>query len=597
MKPELNRKRNHNEIISKLFIRLLPVQVLIAMVASVNYIVDGTIAGRCIDSTTVGVIGLYSPMLNILDAAGAVLLGGTAVLCGRSMGSGDIEKTSSIFSLNIVLTFVTGAVLTGASLLFPGAIADLLGASNELKPALMAYINGYAIGIIPRLMGQQIASFLQMERQSKRGFAGIIGMVIWNIILDLLFVYAFSWGVWGLALATSIGNWLYLLVLVPYYFTGKAQLHFRLSSIEKSDTWPLIRIGLPGAMLLACLTLRGLTINRILLTYSGVDGLSALGSFNMISGLFIAFALGVGAVVRMLSSVYYGEGDRDSLRELVKIAFGKMVPLSLVITVLLLVFSGAIAALFFPDTDSEVYHLSARLFTIYAFCVPMVVMIAIASNYLQACGHNLFVHIFSIFDGFISMVIPALILAPLYGAIGVWWSNPIGMLLTITLVPIYAVIFNHGFPRCFDDWLFLGSDFGVPDEDRLDLPIHDMEDVVNTARRVQPFCDEHGIDPKTSYLAALCLEEMAGNILTHGFTKDKHSHSINVRVVIDGDEVLLRLKDDCVPFDPRERAAMTSGDDPLKNFGIRLIMKVADEVNYQHMLGLNVLSITLDTQR
>lgn len=590
-------KQNNNEIIKKLFIRLLPVQVLISLSGSVTGIVNGAFAGRCIDAATVGVVGLYYPMSSILDAAGAVLLGGTAVLCGRSMGNGDVKKTSSLFSLNIILTTAVGAVITAACFIMPGTIAGWLGAGNELKAALATYITGYAIGIIPRLLAQQVAAFLQMERQSKRGFTGVFGMIICNIVLDYILVYMLGMGVWGLALATSASNWLYLLLLIPYYFTSKAQLRFSLASIDGKDSWPLIKIGLPGAMLMLCLSIRGILLNRILLHYSGVDGVSAIGAFNMVTGIFVAVCLGSGAVIRMLSSVFYGESDRDSLKSLLSFGFGRMVPFTLTITALVLVLSGPISALFFPDKSTAVYGMTLQLIRIYAFCIPLVEMIHITSNYMQATGHNAFVHVFSVTDGLISTVGFAWLLAPSMGATGVWLANPLGMLLTLLLVPAYAIIRYHRLPKSFDEWLLLESGFGVPDEDRLDISIRSIEEVVDTAAKVQPFCEAHGVDKKTSYYAALCLEETAGNVVEHGFNKDKWSHSVNVRVVVDEEDVLLRIKDDCIPFDPKERAEMTSGEDPFRNIGIKLVLGIADKVIYQQMLGLNVLSILLDRKR
>ena len=77
----------------RLFFRLLPVQVAIVAMGSVNAIVDGVIAARCIDTVTVGVVGLYYTMVRILEAAGSVLLGGATVLSGRYLGSGHINKT------------------------------------------------------------------------------------------------------------------------------------------------------------------------------------------------------------------------------------------------------------------------------------------------------------------------------------------------------------------------------------------------------------------------------------------------------------------------------------------------------------------------
>ena len=106
-------KSSNSQIIEKLFFKMLPVQSLIFAVSSVNVIVDGAIAGQFIDAATVGVIGLYYSMACFFMAAGNVLLGGTAVLCGRYMGRGELEKTQGVFSLN--LTLWQGLLISGST--------------------------------------------------------------------------------------------------------------------------------------------------------------------------------------------------------------------------------------------------------------------------------------------------------------------------------------------------------------------------------------------------------------------------------------------------------------------------------------------------
>ena len=315
--------RNKNDLISKIFFSMLPVQVLIFAMGFINTIVDGVMAGRFIDAQTVGVVGLYFSMVNIFNAVGAVILGGTTVLCGRYMGRGDAQKTQGVFSLNITTTMITAALLTLMSLVIPGPIADILGANDALKPALMTYIRGYAIGIIPMLLSQQLASFLQMERQNARGYAGIAGMIISNVTLDIVLVGMIRMGIWGLALATALSNWIYFLILVPYYLTGKSSMRYDRTSIPWKELASLVKIGFPGALLIFCLSIRCIMLNRILLRYAGSDGLSAYAAFNMISGLFIAYCVGNGNVVRMLISVFVGERDKKSMRRVLQIVFTK----------------------------------------------------------------------------------------------------------------------------------------------------------------------------------------------------------------------------------------------------------------------------------
>jgi anti-sigma regulatory factor (Ser/Thr protein kinase) len=125
------------------------------------------------------------------------------------------------------------------------------------------------------------------------------------------------------------------------------------------------------------------------------------------------------------------------------------------------------------------------------------------------------------------------------------------------------------------------------------LSVRNMGEVITISRRVQDFCREKGIDERRAYLAGLAMEEMAGNIVEHGFEKDKKSHSVDVRVVHKNEDVILRLKDDCEPFDPGERQRLTEGEDPTKNIGLRIVFKTARSLEYQNILGMNVLTIRL----
>ena len=578
-------------MISTLFFRLLPVQVAIVAMGSINSIVDGVIAARFIDAATVGVVGLYFTMVRILEAAGSVLLGGVSVLSGRSLGSGQIDKTRGICTLGQAAALTIGAVLTAASLLAPRTISVWLGANAQLVDALATYTRGYAVGIIPQLLAQQLAAALQLERRDRRGQIGVVVMISVNVALDILLVAVLRLGVWGLALATSLANWAYFLVLAQYYFKGTAQLQPDLKLVSLRVLPELLRIGVPNALLVVCLAARGLVVNRLLLACAGQDGLSALSAFNMVGGLIMAVALGAGSVVRMLSSVFIGEGNREGLLELMKVVLTRAMALILAVTAASLLLSPALAGLFFPDRGSEVYRLTKQLFLLYNACLPLILALIAYANLSQAVGHRLFVNLVSLTDGFLSVVVPALLLAPRLGALGVWLSFPIGLFITAALSLAYACLLARGWPRSADQWLLLPPDFGAGEH--LVLELRDIEAVTQTAERVQAFCEANGLSRRRSAYAGLCLEEMAGNIVEHGFHKDAKEHVVELRVVIRDGGAVLRIKDDCIPFDPEERRRMTVPDDPASNIGIRLVYALADEVEYRNLLGLNVLTIRL----
>ena len=94
-------------------------------------------------------------------------------------------------------------------------------------------------------------------------------------------------------------------------------------------------------------------------------------------------------------------------------------------------------------------------------------------------------------------------------------------------------------------------------------------------------------------LIGLCVEEMTVNIIEHGFTKDKLSHNVDVRLVIEQDKRIVRIRDNCVNFDPTKYLELHQSDDPVAHIGLRMVMGMVKETNYINTLGLNNLTLIL----
>lgn len=215
------------------------------------------------------------------------------------------------------------------------------------------------------------------------------------------------------------------------------------------------------------------------------------------------------------------------------------------------------------------------------------------SSYAQAAGHHLYVNVVSLSDGFFGVAIPALLLAPRFGALGVWISFAVSILITAFITLAYILIRSKKWPDCAEAWLLLDPAFGG--SEHLVMTMHSMDEIMQSAGQVEEFCLAHGLPVKISMHAGLCVEEMGGNIVQHGFQADRKKHSIEVRIVLREGGTVLNIKDDCVPFNPKEWYEITrpDSDDPLANTGIRMVLGLAEEVEYQNLLGLNVLTVRL----
>ena len=96
-------------------------------------------------------------------------------------------------------------------------------------------------------------------------------------------------------------------------------------------------------------------------------------------------------------------------------------------------------------------------------------------------------------------------------------------------------------------------------------------------------------------LVGLCVEEIAMNIIEHGFTKDRRPHSIDVRMVVRDDKRIIRIRDNCVNFDPTKYLELhkSNEEDPTAHIGLRMVMGMVKEAEYINTLGLNNLTMIL----
>ena len=582
------------KIVTKLMFRLLPVQVVLAAVTAVSGLVSSLFASNFIGVAAMSAVGLYNPVNMLLTAISLMLSSGATVCVGKYLGRNQHDRMQNVFSLSLVLCVLIGCVFTVLFLLL--GLFDLTGfltRDEAVRPLLDSYFLGQAVGVLPLLLGSQLMAYLSLENQGRMTLAASLTYIFVNLVLDILFVRVLHMGTFGLALASALGLWAMLGAGSWRYITGRSELRFTVKHIEWRETGSIVSIGISGALSNAYQTARGLIVNHLILLYVGSVGVSAFAAADNLLRIFWAIPTGMVVVTRMLISVSIGEEDRRSVTDVMRVMLMRYVPLMACVSALIILCAVPLTRLFFRDPSDPVYGMTIWGLRILPLCMPLSVICMHFTTYGDAANKNGLVHMLSLLDGVVCVAGFAALLLPAVGMNSVYLANVLNGVVTTLVVIGWAWVWQKRFPRDTEELLMLPDDFGVSLEERMDITVKTMEEVVTIAHTVQGFCRERGIDERRALLSGLALEEMAGNVVAHGFVKDNKSHTVDVRVVHKGKDVILRLKDDCVPFDPGARKALADPADPTKNIGIRMVFRLAKDVQYQSILGLNVLTMRI----
>ncbi len=589
-----------SELIPKLYMKLLPVQIVLVIIGGVNSIIDNAFAGNLIGEHAMAVTGLFSPVPNFLGGVNALIFGGAQVLCGRYLGKKMAERTRSIFSLDMIIMVIVSAVLIIACEFFSPDIAMALGAEDEFIADLASYIRGYAIGLPFYCFGTQFTAFLQLENEEKRTYAAIVTLFATNAFLNWLFIAVFGMGLFGLGLSTSVGNVFFCLIQGVYYFGKKAVIRFSRESIIVSDIKDILIYGLPGAVSQFCIFLRVVIINNIIDECVGPDGLAAYSAVYSFGAVYWAVPAGVASAVMILGSVCAGEEDRTGIKVLMKTFLTKGFGLTLLAALAEMAMFYPFTNIFFHDPQSAVYTMTLAGFALFPLFSPISTLIAGFSNFYHCLSHEKIVRTISISDGIVGVCLATLLLVPRFGMMGVWFGQVLGSLFNVVLIVIYAFIYNRKPPVTLDRLMCLDEDFGVPDENRIDITVRNMDEVINLSEKVWAFCDKHGISGRRRNSSSLCTEELAGNIIRHGF-RDNKKHSIDIRVSYVNGDIVISFKDDGIPFNPEEASRLFEAqdvkkqrdEDAFRNIGLHLVGRISRSMTYQNTFGLNILTIVV----
>ncbi|MBQ6465963.1 MAG: ATP-binding protein [Oscillospiraceae bacterium] len=539
-------------------------------------------------------VGLFSPIQMLITAVSLMISGGSVILCGKYLGQNRQKELQNVFSLNLLITALLSALFIVLFLIL--GLFDLTGFFSDdakVRPLFNRYLLGQSIGVFPLLVGNQLPAFLQMENKGKRTMTASLSYIVVNLVLNFLFVQLLHWEAFGLALASSLGLWVFFGVEAQYFHSGKSHLRLRVRSLRWAETGEILKTGLPGAASNGYQTLRSFLLNKLIVAFVGSVGISAFAAANNLLGIVWALPSGMLAVSRLMMSVSIGEEDRRTLTDVMRVMVRRFLPLMGAVCALIIVCAEPLTRIFYRDPAEPVYMMTVWGLRLLPLCMPLSIVYMHFVCYGQASGKQVYVHVLSALDGVVCVVVFAALTIRMIGMNGVYLASFFNGIVTTIFIVGYAWLKKKGFPRRMDELMVIPADFGAPESDRMDLSVTSIEEVVCVAERIQRFCLAHGIDRRRAYLAGLSMEEMAGNIVQHGFAADSKSHSVDVRVVHKDSDVILRIKDDCRPFDPSERQQLAEDGDPAKNIGIRMIFKIARSVQYQVILGLNVLTIRI----
>ena len=582
------------KLIAQLFKDTVIVFVVSMLASKLGNLIDGILISKFLGTDAIAAFGLTVPYQKFTAMLPEIIALGMQVLCSKSLGAGDLREANKIFSLAATLTFGLAVLMTAGTFLFTQPILDLLGVDKGLGniAGLTAdYLRAYSLCLPAMALGVVFMPLMQLDCDRQRTVVAITSLSVCNVICDSISIFVLEGGMWGIGIATVVSYWLLLGILALHFVKPEANFAYVPKEISLKFLREMLLIGFPIILGRVSSILQTGFFNRMAVALAGGVGLAAYAVIGNFSGLLDVLSKSLSSATQMISGILIGEQDRNSILRLVKIALKYSLIISLSTTAVVFFAAPVIADIYIPN-DPKANQMVVEAIQLFIAFLPFSTVGSVFQYYYQAHGRFKLVSILSVASNIGFFVPIVLLLRPHFGIEALWLAFPLNY--AAYMLTIFFITCRHCGRITFrlEDYLLLPEKFGTAKDKQLDITVTSKEEVLGLSERTQTFCEEQGIDARRSMFAGICIEEMAGNIVDYGFDDGK-KHFVDVRVIVGGEQVIIRIRDDCRSFDPKKQVELYHSEDPAAHIGIKLCRKIATEFNYVNVLKLNNLIIKI----
>ena len=188
--------------------------------------VDSIIVGNFVGANALGAIGTTNSLNFFFFSLVAGLSVGIGIIVAQYCGFGDEEKVKDAIGNSIWIITVCSVIMAIIGFVTARPILVLLDTDPVILNDAVAYLKVVSIGIVCVGFYNGVSGILRALGDSKTPLIFLIVASVLNVILDLIFVLSFGWGVVGAGVATAFSQLISALACIIYAY--KSNTYFKL---------------------------------------------------------------------------------------------------------------------------------------------------------------------------------------------------------------------------------------------------------------------------------------------------------------------------------------------------------------------------------
>lgn len=408
------------------------------LVMSLNMIVDTIFVGQWVGVLAIAAITVVLPIAFLISSIGmGIGIGGSSII-SRALGAENSEKAFLTFGNQICLTLILAIIFVLFGNFFSVPILNLFGAKGDILPIASEYFAMVIFGVPFLAFAMMGNPVIRAEGKPKFAMYAMIIPAILNIVLDIIFIKFFDWGMTGAGLATFISFASIGLYILYFFLSNKSELKIipKNFALDGKIVREIVELGGVSVVRQGAISVLMIVLNYSLFTYGGEISISIFGIINRVMMFSLSPVMGVSQGFLPVAGFNIGAKKNDRVKETIKksIYFGSI--LGTIIFLAIILFKEQVIQIF--TNDITLLQETPNAMLIVFIATPIITMQLIGSAYFQAAGKAMPALFLTLLKQGIFLIPLAYILPKYFGVAGVWWSFPIADILS-TLVTVLVL--------------------------------------------------------------------------------------------------------------------------------------------------------------
>ena len=355
--------------------------------------VDTAVVGKIVGVTALAAVGSAGWLDWLVLGFVIGLTQGFSILISQRFGAGDGPGMRKAVAMSGVLTGAAILIVTTLSLILCGPVLRLMNTPETAYPLAHQYVQIIFMGIPVTMCYNLFSGMLRALGNSRTPLWAMIIASGVNVVLDVLFVAGFHWGVRGAAAATVLGQLcsalfcLAAVLRVPELHLKREDWRFDAATLRA-----LSRLGFPIAGQNTIVSVGGVVMQGIVNGFGEVI-MAGVSAAMKLCGLLEMAGLSIGSSMHTFAGQNLGAGQYGRIREGVKKALLISVSLAVVCGALGILFGRPLLSLFVNMQEAkaaEVIEASYAFLRVICIMLFSLYTLFIFRSTLQGMGDAVF---------------------------------------------------------------------------------------------------------------------------------------------------------------------------------------------------------------